>query len=56
MAIKKIYGARRIQIIQELMPEASVMVLFSFLIALTIVQVLLPQLSTLLNVAISDSY
>ncbi len=55
IGIRKIYGANRFQIIQQIVLEAFVMVLFSFLIALTVVQSLLPQLSSLLNITISDS-
>jgi putative ABC transport system permease protein len=55
IAIRKICGANRVQIIQQIVLEAFGMVLISFLIALSVVELLLPQLSNLLNITISDS-
>ncbi len=55
IAIRKICGANRFQIIQQIVLEAFGMVLISFLIALSLVELLLPLLSKLLNITISDS-
>ena len=55
IAIRKIYGAKRYHIIQQVLLEALGTVLISFLIALLVIELLLPQLSSLLNISISDS-
>jgi len=55
IAIRKICGANRFQIIQQMVLEAFAVVLISFLIALSAIELLLPQLNNLLNITISDT-
>ncbi len=55
IAIRKINGAGRFQIISQVVFEALVTVLVSFGIALLVIDVLLPQISKLLNISVSDS-
>lgn len=55
IAIQKVNGAERIQIVKQIMLEALGVAFISFIIALSIIELLLPQLSSLLNLPISSS-
>ncbi|SDC85464.1 ABC transporter permease [Williamwhitmania taraxaci] len=55
IAIRKINGAKRIQIIGQILVETVGIALISFAVALAIIEMLLPQLSSLLNLQISAS-
>ena len=54
-AIKKVHGAKRIQIIKQLLLESIGVALISFFVALVMIELLLPQLSQLFNLPISPS-
>jgi putative ABC transport system permease protein len=53
-AIRKVNGAERVQVIRHLMMESLGVVFLSFALAITIIEWLLPWLSRLLNLPISD--
>jgi len=55
IAIRKINGATRIQIIGQILVETVGLAIISFAVALAIIEVLLPQLSNLLNLPVSES-
>lgn len=55
IAIRKINGATRIQIVSQILVETVGIAIISFAVALAIIEVLLPQLSNLLNLQISES-
>jgi len=55
IAIRKVNGAGRIQIIKQILFETLGVVFISFIIALSIIELLLPQLSGLLNLSIDTS-
>ncbi|MBI9033160.1 MAG: ABC transporter permease [Bacteroidales bacterium] len=55
IALRKINGATRFNIVQQALFEALFMILIAFVIAFIILEALLPQLSNLLNVSIADS-
>ncbi|MCD4676980.1 MAG: ABC transporter permease, partial [Desulfobacula sp.] len=55
IAIRKINGATRFHIIKQVLLEALGTVLISFLLAWLVIELLLPQLSSLLNISVSDS-
>lgn len=56
IAIRKIIGAQPYHIILSVLTEALGTVLFSFLIAILLIEYSLPQLCDLLNISISDSF
>jgi putative ABC transport system permease protein len=55
IAIRKINGANQFQIIMQIMSEAVGVALISFIMAILIIEVSLPQLSNLLNLPVSQS-
>ncbi|RLD30254.1 MAG: hypothetical protein DRI73_10550, partial [Bacteroidetes bacterium] len=55
IAIRKINGASQSQIIKQTLLEASGTALISFIMALLFIELLLPQLSSLLNIQIAGS-
>lgn len=54
-AIQMVNGAKRIQIVKQMMLEAFGVAFISFIVALFIVALLLPQFNSLLNLSISPS-
>lgn len=55
ISIQKVNGANRIQIIKQLIFESIGVAVVSFIVALFMIELLLPQLSHLLNLSISPS-
>ena len=55
IAIRKVNGAGREQIIKQVLLEALGVAVISFIIALFLMKLLLPQLSSLLNIPVSES-
>lgn len=55
IAIKKINGAKRSQIIKQILLEALGVVFISYIIAILIIELLLPQLPSMFNLNISES-
>ena len=56
IGIKRINGARQSQIIRQIVVETSGIAIISFCIALLLIGFLLPQLSVLLNINISETF
>jgi putative ABC transport system permease protein len=55
IAIRKVNGANQSQIILQIMSEALITTLISFILAVLIIEITLPQLSSLLNLPVSVS-
>lgn len=55
ISIRKVIGAERTQIVKQILHETLGVAFISFIIALIIIELLLPQLSSLLNLSISTS-
>lgn len=55
IAIRKLNGAKSRQIIWQILLESIIAAIASFIVAISIIEFLLPQLSSLLNLIISES-
>jgi putative ABC transport system permease protein len=56
ITIQKVNGAKRIQIIKQFLFESIGVVVITFVIALLMIELFLPQVSSLLNLSISSSF
>jgi putative ABC transport system permease protein len=55
IAIRKLNGAKSIQIVKQILLESIFAAIISYIVAISTIEFLLPQLSSLLNLTISES-
>ncbi len=56
VGIKKVMGASRLQVVKQFISESMIVITFSFLLALALVEILLPEFNSISNKNISVSY
>ncbi len=56
VGIKKVMGASRLQVIKQFIYESMIVIIFSFLLALALVEILLPAFNSISNKNISVNY